>query len=342
MIAVKNGGRFRDINKTSAIAGIVLLVVLLIGLLAAIIVVSIHTNAYIEYEEMHIKEIKVDEGISSSCPNAIIKKAHDAASVMKISVDQKEVEFSNIDGKGDYIILDFDDEGNYYKTYTSTENVVTFSNIKENMDIEITNDYDKGIIYISSDSSRNITGHIDGDTKDFEYEVKEGTYSFVAVNQHKNINYSVFVYYTEGDCRKFLARKVSVETPRHNILHDMPVCEGKENLPDCKEFVGSEHSLSQDNYDLSKILENIDKTDARKYKERSLANNKLALIIVSLIVIVLLVVAIVVVVIGVKKVRRGGVLHENEIDYETDEDKSETFEEYAREEHEKKNKDNNK
>ena len=336
MITVKNGGRFRDINKTSAIAGIVLLVILVIGLLSAIIVVSLHTNAYIDYEEMHIKDLKVDEGISSSCSNAIIKKANDAAKLVKIELNKEMVELPNVNSEGKPLYYEYDENEKLIETYTAERIVAKINEIKGNFDIEITNDYDSSVLHITSIDG-DITAQRTGESNDVEYKIEKNSYSFALCNQQRIINYMVYIYYSEGECSKLLTRKISFESPQFNPLHASAYCEGKENLPNCQKFIYSDHELSKNDYDLDSIIKDIEKTDARKYKERSLANNKVALVIVSLIVIVLLVVAIVVVIIGVKKVRRGGVLHENEIDNETDEDKSEAFEEYAKEEHEKNN-----
>jgi hypothetical protein len=315
----------------------VLLVILVIGLLSAIIVVSLHTNAYIDYEEMHIKDLKVDEGISSSCSNSIIKKANDAAKLVKIDLKNEVVQLPNVNSKGDPLYLEYDEEGKLLETYEADRIVAKISEIKSNFDIEITNDYDSSILHISSVDG-DITAQRNGESNDVEYKIEKNTYSFVIGNQQRIIDYMVYIYYSEGECNKLLTRKISFETPEFNPLYTTAYCVGKENLPNCQKYINSDHELSKNTYDLESIIKDIEKTDARKYKERSLANNKVALIIVSVIVIILLVVAIVVVVIGVKKVRRGGVLHENEIDNETDEDKSEAFEEYAKEENEKNNK----
>ena len=176
----------------------------------------------------------------------------------------------------------------------------------------------------------NLEVETDGETKNEAYKTTKDSYSFLSRNQHRVITYTVAVYYNEGECKELLSREIKFESPKFNQLAYQSVCTGKENYPDCKPFIYGDNPMTKDEFDLSEVVKSIEKADSRKYNKNSLNNTKLALIIVSVIVIVLLVISIAVTIIGVGKVRKGGVLHENEIDQEYDEDKSEAYEEFER------------
>lgn len=130
---MKNTGRFKDINKISAIAGIIALVVLVIGLIVSIVVVSIHTNAYITYSENRVKDLKVEKGISASCPNDLIKKASNAGDALTVNVEVKNIKKNNLDADGKCIYQDFGakDEYDCDSVLEQEEEIVTISKIKK-------------------------------------------------------------------------------------------------------------------------------------------------------------------------------------------------------------------
>ena len=137
----------------------------------------------------------------------------------------------------------------------------------------------------------------------------------------------MYVYYNEGDCQRVLVRKITFETPQYNFLSRLMACQGKEDLVNCQKFIYSGSPLAKDEFNLNGVLSDIENT---KTSRVDLENMKTALIIACIIVIIILIVAIVVTIIGVRKVRKGGALHENEIDEERDEDKSSAYEEYEK------------
>ncbi len=328
---MNNNDRGIDVNKTSAIAGLAILVVLVLGLLVTIIVVNLHTDAYLAYEEGRIRDAEIQKKIPDSCSDSLVKKADNSAQALKTEVEIKEVELSNIDDEGECIKLDAtaSNSKDCPKTLKSTEIIVNLSNIKKNITAVITNDYDNSVIKLVSNGDK-LEVERSGETKNEEYKVTKDSYSFLSRNQHKVITYTVAVYYNDGDCKDLLSREIKFESPKYNQLAFQSVCTGKENYPDCKPFIYGDNPMTKNEFDLSDVIKNIEKADSRKYSKNSLNNTKVALIIVSVIVIVLLVISIGVTVVGVKKVRKGGALHENEIDQEYDEDKSEAYEEFER------------
>ena len=320
---MKNNGGFKDVNKTSAIAGLGVLVILIIVLIAVTIVVGIHTNKYLDYEQGKIVENDIKLTGSEACDLGTLKKAQKSAASLAVSVEVKDLKLNNIDAEGNCIRKEFGmDECEKTRDYTAA--LVTIKNIKKEYELEITNDFDSSILTINSNGEKIIAGRTD-ESNDVEYEVTNDSYSFVAYNQHRIINYTMYVFYTERDCSRVLVRKITFETPQYNFLSRTTACEGKEDLPNCKKYLYSDNPLTKSEFDLSGILLDIEKN---KSSEKRLENIKSALVVACVIAIILLVISIVVTVVGVKKVRKGGVLHENEIDEDYDEDKSDAYEEY--------------
>ena len=328
---MKGTGRFKDINKISAIVGIIVLVFLVVGLLTTIIVVSIHTNAYLEYQEGRIKDIKIESGATASCPTSALKKATNLADAVKIDVEIKDISVPNRDAEGKCIKIDLanaSSKDDCPDTWTSRETVVTFSELRKDLELELTNNYNDETLNIKSDG-KSLEIEKDDNSSNREYKVTKNSYSFLNGNPQTIVRYTLNVYYTNGGCDRVLARTVKFETPKFNYLSTLPLCEGKEKAERCQEYIYSDNPVSGD-YNLSKVLKDIDEIDAKKIEEEEYNNNKIRLILVSVGVIILLIVSIVVAVIGTLKVRKGGALHENEIDENYDEDSSKTFDEYQK------------
>ena len=328
---MNNNDQGRDVNKISAVAGLAILVVLVVGLLVAVVVVSLHTDAYLSYEEGRIRDAEIKQNVPNTCSDGIVKKANNAAQLIKTSVEIKDLEINNINDKGECIKLDAEatSKTDCPKTLKNTEILVTLSGIKKNVKLVITNDNDDSTLTIKSNGDK-LEVEREGESKDLEYKVTKDSYSFIAKNQHKIVTYTLTAYYSEGDCSDLLSREIKFESPKFNQLSYEPVCVGKENYPNCKPYIYGDNPLSQSEFNLSEIVKEIDKADSRRYGKDSLKNTKTALIVVSIIVIVLLIISIGVAVIGVKKVGKGGALHENEIDHNYDEDTSEAYEEFER------------
>ncbi len=328
---MRNNARFRDINKISAIAGIVALVVLVIGLIVSIVIVSIHTNAYITYSENRVKDLKIEKGISVNCPNELIRKASNAGDALTVKVEVKNIKKKNTDAEGKCIYQDFGakDEYDCEKEMEREEEIVTISKIKKDFEVIVTNDYDESVLHVTSDG-KSLTVYREGETEDEDYEIKKDSYSFISGNQHVVETYTLTLQYSKGSCQDALIREMKFETPMYNMLAVTQICEGKEDYDKCKKYVYSDNPVSKESYSLKEAIRDIEKVDIEKYREEQTKESKTALIIVSIIVIILLVISISVAVIGVIKVRKGGALHENEIDENYDEDSSETFDEFER------------
>ena len=138
-----NGGK--DINKTSAIAGLVALVILVVVLVGLTIKVSIHTNKYLKYEEGKIieKEVKLDA--SEICELGVLKKAKNLADTLQVTVDVQDLEFNNKDEYGNCIEKEFG-AMDCKKTIKKTAALVQINNIKKEFELEISNDNDASVI----------------------------------------------------------------------------------------------------------------------------------------------------------------------------------------------------
>ena len=322
---MKNNGGNKDVNRTSAIAGLVVLAFLVVILVGLTIKVSIHTNKYLKYEEAKIveKEVKLDS--SEICELDVLKKAKSQADELTVNVDVKNLEFNNRDENGNCIQKEFGAPDCEDKI-TKNAALVQINNIKKDFELEISNDYDESIISIISDGEA-LNVERRGNTNDREYQKGKDNYSFASGNQQRIVNYTLYVYYNKGDCQRILVRKVTFETPQYNFLSRLTACEGKEELVNCQKFIYSGSPLSKDEFNLSDVLLDIEKTKASRV---DLEHMKTALIIACVIVIIVLIISIIITVIGVRKVRKGGALHENEIDEDYDEDKSSAYEEYKK------------
>lgn len=327
---MKNSGKIKDVNRLSAIIGIVILVVLVVGLLTTIVIVTLHTNAYLQYEESRIQDMKVESGASPSCPAKTLRKASKTSDAIDVKVAPEEVEIPNIDENGNCIVIDAaaDNEKDCPAVLKETDVVVKFSNIKKDYELEISNNFNSDVLKLTSDGKQlNIVKPDDMDDK--EYKVTADSYSFIDGNPQAIVQYTMNIYYTGGGCERALVRIIHFETPKFNFLSRLAACIDKQDAPNCKPFIYSDSPLATD-YKLSEALSEIEDTDPSTLVQKKYNNSKVSLVIVSIMVIVLLIVSIGVAVIGIIKVRKGGALHENEIDEDYDEDTSAAYDEYEK------------